>query len=320
MSHIRVGFKAVGLLFVLLAGTSFLQAQLTRSWVSGVGDDANACSRTMPCKTFAGAFAKTNAGGEIDALDAGGFGVLTITKSITIDGGGGTIAGILPNGVPAFTISAGANDTVTLRNISINGNNVGAAVSGILFTSGAALYIENCVIFHNSGSGVDFEPTAGGSRLFVVNSTLRENGTAPNTGNALIKPPSNFGAATFSNVIFERGGFGLRVDDFSVVTVRDSVATSNFHNGFLVVSQGGLATLTIENSTSVINGTNGISSVNPNATIRLSGVTVTDNQNAGLLSTNGGQILSFTQGGAGTNNVAGNGPNGGGPTGTIPRQ
>ena len=76
-------------------------AQAPRTWVSGgVGDDANPCSRTAPCKTFAGAISKTAAGGEIDALDPGGFGALTITKAITIDGGGGQVASVLVSGAP----------------------------------------------------------------------------------------------------------------------------------------------------------------------------------------------------------------------------
>ena len=67
---------------------SLAHAQATRTWVSGVGDDANPCSRTAPCKTFAGAISKTAAGGEINVLDPGGFGAVTITKSITISSRG----------------------------------------------------------------------------------------------------------------------------------------------------------------------------------------------------------------------------------------
>jgi len=52
--------------------------------VSGVGDDANPCSRTAPCQTFAGAYDETSAGGEIDCLDPGGFGGLVITHAISI--------------------------------------------------------------------------------------------------------------------------------------------------------------------------------------------------------------------------------------------
>src|SRR5579885_2672924 len=107
------------LLLLALAPTAFAQA--TRTWISGVGDDANPCSRTAPCKTWAGAISKTIAGGEIDALDPGGYGSLTITKAITIDGGGGVVASALPGATPAITIEAGASDDVTLRNIDMLG-------------------------------------------------------------------------------------------------------------------------------------------------------------------------------------------------------
>src|SRR5580692_846428 len=88
----------VGSLFAVCLATAPAHAQATRTWISGVGDDANPCSRTAPCKTFAGAIAKTSPGGEIDALDPGGFGGVTITKSITFDGGGGQVASILVSG------------------------------------------------------------------------------------------------------------------------------------------------------------------------------------------------------------------------------
>jgi hypothetical protein len=96
------------------------QAQAPRTWVSGVGDDANPCSRTAPCKTFAGAISKTAAGGEIDALDPAGYGAVTITKSITIDGGG-QVASVLVAGTNGIVVQAGPTDVVTLRNLRING-------------------------------------------------------------------------------------------------------------------------------------------------------------------------------------------------------
>src|SRR5579862_7232404 len=112
-----------GLMVVVgvLAVSSSARAQATRTWVSGVGDDANPCSRTAPCKTFTGAISKTAPAGEIDALDPGGFGAVTITKSITIDGGGGVIAGVLVSGTNAITIDVGNNDQVTIRNMRIDG-------------------------------------------------------------------------------------------------------------------------------------------------------------------------------------------------------
>src|SRR5437773_10596455 len=104
------------LLGVLVLGTTMMSAQASRTWVSGVGDDANPCSRTAPCKTFAGAISKTAPGGEIDALDNGGFGAVTITKAITIEGGSNT-AGVLVSGTNGIIINAGTGDNVTLRNL-----------------------------------------------------------------------------------------------------------------------------------------------------------------------------------------------------------
>src|ERR1700734_1831930 len=105
-----LGIAFLGLFFLL--GPVTASAQATRTWVSGVGDDVNPCSRTAPCKTWAGAISKTAAGGEIDNIDQGGFGTLTIVKSITIDGGGADIASSLASGTAGMTITAAANDVV----------------------------------------------------------------------------------------------------------------------------------------------------------------------------------------------------------------
>src|SRR5690242_18997435 len=132
---------------ILLCGLS-LHAQATRTWVSGVGDDANPCSRTPPCKTFAGAMSETAAGGEIDALDPGGFGAVTITKSITIDGGGGQVASVLVSGANGIVVAAGPSDVVTLRNLRLHGirRSGFASLNGVEIISGAAVHIENCQI------------------------------------------------------------------------------------------------------------------------------------------------------------------------------
>src|SRR6202790_327546 len=112
------------------AMTSQAQAQATRTWVSGLGDDANPCSRTAPCKTWAGAISKTADCGEMDALDPGGFGTVTITKGVKLDGGGGEggqVASILAagtNGVVVNNTSSACNFTV-LRNLDINGPGTG---------------------------------------------------------------------------------------------------------------------------------------------------------------------------------------------------
>src|SRR5205823_14903628 len=117
MNKFRFTLKIAAIATFLFAFASFAQAQATRTWVSGVGDDANPCSRTAPCKTFAGAISKTADCGEIDALDPGGFGAVTITKSITIDGGGGQVASVLVAGTNGIVVAAAVGDIVTLRNL-----------------------------------------------------------------------------------------------------------------------------------------------------------------------------------------------------------
>src|SRR5882757_1656715 len=129
----KIGFCFTILMLAAVA-SSIAQGQATRTWVSGVGDDANPCSRTAPCKTFAGAISKTAAGGEIDALDPGGFGAVTIGKAITIDGGGGQVASVLVSGTNGIVVSAGANDVVILRNLRING--IGTGLNGVQFLAG----------------------------------------------------------------------------------------------------------------------------------------------------------------------------------------
>src|SRR3954468_3706194 len=107
--------RTMKVLTVVLLWAGLAGAQASRTWVSGVGDDVNPCSRTAPCKTFAGAISKTAAGGEIDALDPAGYGAVTITKGITLDGGTGSgWASILASGTNGIIINAGINDTVTL--------------------------------------------------------------------------------------------------------------------------------------------------------------------------------------------------------------
>src|SRR5579859_6191872 len=164
--------RLLNLLAITVLGTTVMYGQASRTWVSGVGDDANPCSRTAPCKTFAGAISKTAAGGEIDALDPGGYGAVTITKAITIDGGGGQVASVLVSGTNGIVVQAGPSDVVILRNLRING--IGTGINGIRFLTGKALSVENCDIFGFTTHGIDIA-TAGGN-VFVDNTASSNNG------------------------------------------------------------------------------------------------------------------------------------------------
>jgi hypothetical protein len=144
------------LVLVALAIPSSASAQATRTWVSGVGDDANPCSRTAPCKTFAGAISKTAAKGEINCLDPGGFGGVTITKSITIKCHY-TEGGVLVSGTNAIVINAAATDKVTLRGLDING--LGTGLNGVRILSAAHVSILDSEIYEFTGTGIDVNPS-----------------------------------------------------------------------------------------------------------------------------------------------------------------
>src|SRR5262249_1627462 len=137
----RTPFRTVATALALVTISSLARAQASRTWVSGVGNDANPCSRTAPCKTFAGPIGSAAPGGEIDVLDPGAYGAVTITFAITIDGGPGE-AGILASGVNGIVVSAGATDNVVLRHLTIDGFNTG--LNGIRFLSGGSLTVEDC--------------------------------------------------------------------------------------------------------------------------------------------------------------------------------
>jgi hypothetical protein len=176
-------------LFTLLAGflapvlmSAPAYAQVTRTWVSGVGDDnntVNGCSRSAPCKTFAGAISVTDTNGEIDCIDPGGFGTLTITKSITIDCSG-TFGGIIVAGANGITINLTATPdplkSVVLRGLNINGaGNAGqAGLKGVSILSAAVVTLDNVAIMNFAQQGVSDTRTVPG-KLFIRNSVIRNN-------------------------------------------------------------------------------------------------------------------------------------------------
>src|SRR4051812_39328997 len=184
MKMTRFTLKAFAFLALTLAFASAAQAQATRTWVSGVGDDVNPCSRTAPCKTFAGAISKTAVNGEIDCLDPGGFGTVTITKSITLDGTTGSGFGsILAAGTNGINVNDSATATpntvfVNLRNLSIQG--AGTGFSGIRFTSGKVVHVEHCSISGFKGNGanghaISADFSAGsGQKLYVTDTIITD--------------------------------------------------------------------------------------------------------------------------------------------------
>jgi hypothetical protein len=285
-------------------------AQATRTWVSGVGDDVNPCSRTAPCKTFAGAISKTATGGEINVLDPGAFGAVTITKSITISSEGFEAGVLATLGSSGIIINALSTSVVVLRGLDIEG--AGSGANGIRFLAGAALHVEDCTINNFTGKGITFEPSAS-SFLFVVDTIVRNNrGVQADSGGILIKPGvAGIAQVSLDNVRMENNQFGLRADGGSTVTVTRSIANRNQTNGFFANAVGGTSVINVSDSAASHNGGNGIRSANAGATVRLSGVTITENLTAGL-SVTSGAIVSL-----GDNFVEGNGTNGS-PTSTVP--
>lgn len=248
MKIFRAVQTVLAIAFLTISATSLANAQATRTWVSGVGDDANPCSRTAPCKTFAGAISKTAAGGEINCLDPGGFGTVTITKSITIDCRG-TIGGILSAATNGIIVNAGVNDVVTLRHLDIQGANTG--VHGIRFLAGNTLEIHNVTIANVTNHGIDVSVT-GTSQLIVVDSSISRCGQS---GISVLAS----GAGTITGLIHGtkllKNTNGLNAQNSSRMMVRDSAVFSNTF-GFLQSGlTGGGSTVTVVGNTVTSNGT-----------------------------------------------------------------
>ena len=227
MKSINVTLKVLTCTIFILALSSLAQAQATRTWVSGVGDDVNPCSRTAPCKTFAGAISKTFIAGEIDAMDFGGFGTVTITKSITIDGGA-AFASILASGTNGVNVNlTSANDPekrVTLRRLSINGtgssgvNGQSTGIRAVNVSSVGKLYVENCYIANFTTVGIDVNLAVTGSVISVKDTVI----TNTNTG-FQATTSTGFLTGTLDNVKVENCASGIVAKNNAFLTVRDSM-------------------------------------------------------------------------------------------------
>ena len=252
--NMRILLAAIAACFALALTASPASAQATRTWVSGVGDDANPCSRTAPCKTFAGAISKTAPGGEINCLDPGGFGGVTITKALSIvcqyTEGGVLSAGAGVNGI---VVNAGVNDNVYLRGIDFHG--AGSAQNGVRLIAGKSLTLEDCTIRAynaSNGQGVSFQPS-GTSTLVMRDVTVSNNGSAATGGGVLIQPT----------------GVGV-----ASVSIDHSLVTNNAGGG---VVANGASTVMIVNSEVSYNAIFGIRTASGNPTVRVGNTTITGN-------------------------------------------
>lgn len=307
------GLAAALVLSVLAAGP--VAAQATRTWVSGVGDDANPCSRTAPCKTFAGAISKTAAAGEINVLDPGGFGAVTITKSISIEADG-ALAGVLGSLVNGIIVQAGENDTVVLRGLTIDG--AGNGINGVIWNSGGNLVIEKCTIKGFEQKGVLAQPTSAtpgyNANLFISDTQIRDNNNALNGGGVLGKPRGTAGLkATLSRVQFTGNTYGVRAEDNAYINLKDCVTSQSTGDGIVAQGTFNNAVIYAEGSVSNNNGAYGVHAVGPSY-VFISNVLVTGNHD-GLKAETGGNIVSW-----GNNRVAGNFYSEGAPSFTIVQQ
>jgi hypothetical protein len=253
---------------LFLALSSLAQAQATRTWVSGVGDDANPCSRTAPCKTFAGAISKTAAGGEISVLDPGGFGVVTITKAITINGDG-TLAGILSSGTTGIIVNAGVNDRVVIRSLSIDG--AGTGLNGIRFLAGKELVVVNTSISNVTGTGIDVALNAANGTLEVKNVVISNAATG-------IRVNTTVGTVVglLDNVDLNGLTTGLQVSTGGNVTVRNSQLS---RNGTGILADTATSVANVEFSNISFCGT-GVNTSVSGATARLNNSALYTNGNA----------------------------------------
>jgi hypothetical protein len=272
--------------------------QATRTWVSGVGDDVNPCSRTAPCKTFAGAISKTAVNGEINVLDPGGFGAVNITKSLTIDGLG-PMSSILNVNVNGILVN-GAGAVVNLRNLTING---ASSTTGncIRILQAAAVNIDNVVCENQGGTGTNGRgvviDTAANVRVDIQNSRFANNTNFGIHSN----PTAGTVTLTVDNSTFVRGGTtAIQLRQNTNATV-ENVTVTGHNPGAAVALELGTVNAHIANSSFTDNAF-GVFAGNGGAPVaRLANTVITRSAAAALSANGGAQIISY-----GNNPIRGN--------------
>ena len=317
--------RLVAIFFALafLAFSTPAFSQATRTWVSGVGDDVNPCSRTAPCKTFAGAISKTLAGGEINCLDPGGFGAVTITKSITIDCTG-TLGSVLNTGTTGILINDSATASpnsidVILRGIDINGAGTSPGINGVRFFSGRSLVLQDVFIQNErGGNGILVEP--GGTSRFEADNVTVTGGA----GGIRFQPRGASGIlrAVLRNVRSENNSAaGLRIDSsgntstVGTLALIDRSSFSGNGDGIIISTVGGTQAIAMITDTLIGANTNaGLSATGTSARMLVAKTSITSNGTGVVIGTNG-VINTY-----GDNRLIANTTNGAFTTPIIPQQ
>jgi hypothetical protein len=291
MIRITGKYALIGLV-VAASGFSPAYAQATRTWVSGVGDDVNPCSRTAPCKTFAGAISKTAAGGEINCLDPGGYGTLTITKSITVDCTGTFGSTLNSGGINGFVINDSLSATpqqaeVRLRGLSINGAGTTPGLNGIRFISGKSLVVEDVFIQNQkSGSGISIAPSAANANVFITHTTVANSATGVTSAGIEVRPTGTATAKVVINraTLVGNGGNAIRVDTTAgtgagvVVSIENSeLAGSTLGLTVVATAAASPAAVLVNRSTIFNNSSTGIITNGAGARVRVAGTGISAN-------------------------------------------
>ncbi len=262
-------------------------AQATRTWVSGVGDDANPCSRTAPCKTFAGAYTKTAAAGEINCIDPGGFGTLTILKSITIICDN-VEAGIAANQTYGIIVNAAATDVIFLSGLDIEG--YGTGLTGLKVITAKSVTLKNSVVRGFTTAGIEDVGTNAGGFLNIDGVHTQDNANAK----GIWAHPPNGGSvgALITNTMANGNSIGVEIDDRGYTTMHNSTASNNTSTGVLASSNPNTAELNLDGSVITGNVTAGIATSGASAKIRISNNVIADNGTG--ISTPSGTVTSYS--------------------------
>jgi len=297
LSLLFAGLLAVGV------SVSPAHAQLSRTFVSSFGNDANDCNRATPCRTFARAYLNTLPNGEITVLDPGGYGSVSIFSSVSIINDGVGEAGVLVSGGGiGITVNAAVNDHVNLRGLTVKGIGFGGG-NGIRHVSGF-LTIENCAVRNHTGDGIQMNGFLGAndqSTLVLSNTIVTDNG-----GNGIFLQPDGAGLLNVvvnRTEIYNNKAHGLGINSNGTALIRgaviDSVSASNLLDGFVAgaVALTAFARLDIIRSVAYANGGRGAHADGPGASVVLSQNMMVANSVGGSNNswgfTNGGQAISY---------------------------